>query len=514
MSHYIIGIDIGTTSTKAVLFTPQGEAVCKHLVEYPLLTPVPGAAEQDPEEIFNAVVTTIREVMANSGIDPKALLGIGFSSAMHSLIAVNEQGKPLTKSITWADNRSAKWAEQLKQGQGHEIYLRTGTPIHSMSPLCKLIWLKNEHPELFNQAAKFISIKEFVFYQFLQEYAIDYSLAGAMGLLNMQTLDWDAEALEVAGISAEQLSRLVPTTEQFCGMNADLAAKLGILPETPLIIGASDGVLSNLGVGAIAPGIFAVTIGTSGAIRAVVDRPIADPEERLFCYPLTEKYWVVGGAVNNGGLILRWMRDRFADAEVATARQLGQESYDIMMQIAASVPPGANGLIFHPYLMGERSPLWNSQARGSFVGLSMSHTRAHFIRAVLEGILLNLQLVLDALESFVGSAQRIQATGGFARSPLWRQMLADVFNREIAVPESYESSCLGAALLGLLGLGKIEDLEGTAEYMGETYRHSPDPEAVKTYQQMIPLYARLLQALKPEYSALASLQEGFKDNFG
>lgn len=511
---YVLGIDIGTTSTKTVLFTEQGNIVCKYTVGYSLDAPTPGTAEQDPEEILSAVITTIKKVVSGSGIDPAQLLCLSFSTAMHSLIAVDAEGKLLTQSITWADNRSAKWADLVKrEHHGHEIYLRTGTPIHPMSPFIKLVWLRNEHPRIFEKAAKFISIKEYIFYRFFQQYIVDYSIASATGLLNLNELTWDREALEIAGITVAQLSDLVPTTHILQPIQNELAQVIGIPADIPTVIGASDGVLSNLGVGAIKPDIVAVTVGTSGAVRAVVDRPITDPQERLFCYPLTEKHWIVGGAVNNGGIVLRWVRDQLTDTEVRAAQRLGKDPYELITMLAETVPPGSEGLIFHPYLMGERSPLWDANARGSYFGLSLNHTKAHLVRAVLEGILFNLSLVLQALEGFIGKAKRIQATGGFARSSVWRQMMADVFNREVSVPEQYESSAFGAAVLGLYALKKIASLDITSEMIGETYRHQPITANVEIYQKIFPIYTRVLESLKREYESIAKLQAELADYY-
>ena len=505
--RYIIGIDIGTTSTKAVLFTTTGNTICKYSVGYPLYTRTPNTAEQDPEEILSAVITTVRAVITSSKISLAQLIGLSFSSAMHTLIAVDAEGKLLSKSMTWADNRSAKWTKRIKQEQqGHEIYLRTGTPIHPMSPFVKLVWLRNEHPELFKQAKKFISIKEYIFYQFFQQYVIDYSIASATGLLNLKKLNWDKEALEVAGITADQLSELVPTTHILKPIHTEFAQAMGIPADTPTVIGANDGGLSNLGVGAIAPGIVAVTVGTSGAIRAVVEQPITDSQERLFCYALTEKQWLVGGAVSNGGIALRWVRDQLTDTEVRAAQRLGKDPYEFITMLAETVPPGSEGLLFHPYLMGERSPLWDANARGSFFGLNLNHTKAHLVRAVLEGIVFNLSLVLQALEDAIGTAERIQATGGLVRSQLWRQMMADIFDRDVTVPEQYESSCLGAAILGLYALHEISSLDIAPQIRGETYQHQPLTANVETYQKILPIYTRLLQTLQGEYEHIAQLQ--------
>ena len=510
--NYIIGVDIGTTSTKSVLFTEAGKVVGKALVTYPLYTPDIATAEQDPEEIFAAVVKTVRLLIESYVLTPSQVLGLCFSSAMHSLILVDADGNALTRSITWADNRSTGWEKRIKADMdGRAVYRRTGTPIHPMSPLVKLTWLRHEQPDLFQQAARFISIKEYVFYRLLGRYVVDHSIATAMGLLNLETLDWDQGALAIAGVNPSSLSELVPTTAVLTGLKPAMAEAMGLRAETPIIAGASDGVLSNLGVGAISPGLVAVTVGTSGAVRAVVDRPITDPQERLFCYPLTKHHWVIGGAVNNGGIALRWVRDQLADAEVSTARRLGQDVYSLLTAMAGAVSPGSEGLLFHPYMMGERSPLWNANARASFFGLSVKHTKSHLVRSVLEGIVYNLYLVLKALEDFAGPATLIQATGGFAESPLWRQMMADIFNREVTVPEHYESSCLGAAVLGLYALGRVPSLEAVMTMIGETYRHQPTPENVRAYQKILPVFERLTEVFAREYDAIAALQAELVD---
>ena len=505
--RYVIGVDIGTTSTKAVLFTETGNIVSQHSIEYPLYTPSPTVAEQEPEEIWRAVTTSVRALLETSKIEPSQLLCVSFSAAMHSLIAIGKQGQLLTRSITWADNRSAKWASQLKQSEkGHALYCRTGTPIHSMSPLVKLIWLRNEQPQIFEQAVKFISIKEYIFYRLFEQYLIDYSIASATGLMNLKELTWDSEALSIAGITEQHLSQLVPTTHIVEKTSEASARELGISVNTPIVIGASDGVLSNLSVGAIAPLSVAVTVGTSGAVRAVVDRPLTDPQERLFCYALTENHWVIGGAVNNGGIIFRWIRDQLGGAEVATAGQLGKDPYDLLMNLAQSVAAGSEGLIFHPYLAGERAPIWDANASGSFVGLTLRHTKAHIIRAVLEGIAFNLNQVMQALREHIGSPKSIHAAGGLAKSHLWREILADVFGTEITVPGSYGSSCLGAAVLGLYALKKIPDLNVVSQMLGRTEQHQPLQENVETYQKIIPLYTRLLRTLQGEYANIAQLQ--------
>ncbi|MCP3796317.1 gluconokinase [Paenibacillus sp. CH40] len=506
-TRYMIGVDIGTTSTKAVLFEENGNIAAQHHVGYPLHTPEPDAAEQDPEDIFKAVMTTVQEVMKKSGVSAEHVLFVSFSSAMHSVLAVDKNGKPLTASITWADNRSAKWAEALKhEYNGHDIYLRTGTPIHPMSPLTKLMWITRDLPDVATQTYKFISIKEYIFARLFHQYVVDHSIASATGLMNLQQLDWDEEALHLAGVTKEQLSELVPTTHVLKGLDETYAHDMGLLKTTPFVIGASDGVLSNLGVNAIKPGVVAVTIGTSGAIRTVVDKPLTDAKGRFFCYALTEKLWVIGGPVNNGGIVFRWIRDEFAASEVETAKRLGLDPYHVLTQIAEQVRPGSDGLLFLPYLSGERAPLWDPNARGSFFGLSLRHKKEHMIRAALEGVLFNLYTVMLAMEEVIDRPSVIHATGGFARSELWRQLMADIFDQEVIIPESLESSCLGAAILGLYALGRIDSLDAVSGMIGTTHQHKPVAEHVDIYRDLLPIYIRISRKFEEEFKDIAEFQ--------
>ena len=508
MGKIVIGVDIGTTSTKAVAFTPAGGVLAHHAVDYPLLRPETGAAEQDGEQIYRAVLAVIASCVQQCGPAPGEVLCVSFSAAMHSLILVDGEGMPLTHSITWADNRAAAWAERIKaEWNGDAIYLRTGTPVHPMSPLAKLVWLRHDRADLFGRAARFVGIKEYVFFRLFGRWLVDHSIASATGLFNLARLDWDTEALELAGVRAEQLSEPLPTTYHVEGLTQATAAVLGLPRDTPFVLGANDGVLSNLGVNAISPGEVAVTIGTSGAMRTVVDRPLTDPLARTFCYALTERYWVVGGPVNNGGIILRWVRDEFAAAEAETAKRLGIDTYEVLTRIAERVSAGSEGLLFHPYLAGERAPYWNANLRGSFFGLGMHHRKEHMIRAVLEGVIFNLYSILPAVESIVGTSTSIKATGGFARSGMWRQMMADVFDREVVVPESFESSCLGAAVLGLYALGHVDSIEVVAGMVGATHRHTPNQNNVALYRRLLPIYLSLPGRLEQEYRAIAEFQQ-------
>jgi gluconokinase len=501
----ILGIDIGTGSAKAVVYSLGGAALATDSVEYPLISTTPGMAELDARQVHAAVCSAIRNAVYR---DHHTLLALSFSSAMHSLLAVDARGAPLGNCITWADNRATKWAEKIKRDfDGDAIYRRTGVPIHPMSPLAKLLWLRETQPELFARAARFVSIKEYVLHKLCGEWAADWSVASASGLLNLRNLDWDAGALDVAGITAQKLSPLVSTTHQLA-LSKSAATTLGLAAGLSVVAGATDGVLSNLGVNAIDPGVVAISIGTSGAIRSVVAAPETDTLGRTFCYALTDRHWVIGGSVNSGGIALRWVRDQLGDTEVAKAKRLGIDAYDVLTQLAASAPPGAAGLLFHPYLAGERAPLWDANARGSFFGLALHHRKEHLVRAVLEGVIFNLYSVFLALRDHMGEPARIHASGGFARSALWCQTMADIFQRPISIPKEGESACLGAAVLGLYALSRIDSLQQVASMVGMQHVHEPIAENARTYEKLLPIYLSLETKFRDEYREIAEFQRG------
>jgi gluconokinase len=507
MNKYYIGLDIGTTSTKAIVFSRSGAIKGTGNADYPLLVPQPSWAEQEPEAIFAAVIAALRQAISQAGIARQQIGAIGFSTAMHSLIAVDKSGFPLTNSIIWADNRSVQQTERLKRdGVGHRIYLATGTPIHPMSPLSKIIWLRENEPEIFRKTAKFISIKEYVIHRLFGCYVVDYSIASATGLFHLSKLNWDEDACLLAGIRRDQLSEPVPTTHILRGIQSRYADEIGIDSATPFVVGASDGVLANLGVGAIDQGEVAITIGTSGAVRTVVPGPKTDPQGRTFCYVLTEDHWVIGGPTNNGGIMLRWFRDEFSYPEVEQAKQLGVDPYDVMIEAAQKVPAGSEGLLFLPFLSGERAPYWNADARGSFFGIGLHHKREHFIRAVLEGILFSVYSVGIALRDLAGSAQEIRASGGFARSREWRQIMADMFGYEVLIPESHESSSFGAAVLAMFAVGDIGKLSEVKDLIRITHRHEPNLQRSSTYLELFYIYEQVYQNLVEQFRLIADFQ--------
>ncbi|MDR0300171.1 MAG: gluconokinase [Streptococcaceae bacterium] len=508
---YYIGIDLGTTSTKAVLFDDKAKIVSTVNKPYELYRTEPDMAEEDPNEIFEALIAALSELVRSakekSGVEKAEIAAVSFSSAMHSLIALDESWNPLTRVITWADTRAVKFTEQLKEtGKGQEIYERTGTPIHPMAPLSKLLWLRSEKSEIFTKAKHYLGIKEYIFHRLFGVNRMDISIASGTGLFNIFDLKWDQEVLDYVGVSVAQLPEPVDTYTIERGMKSEFAKITGLAEDTAFVYGAGDGPLSNLGVGAIQTGVAAITIGTSGAIRTVAKQPVIDKKGRTFTYALDKEHWVIGGPVNNGGDVFRWAKNNLFDAEKATAELLGIDEYDLLTAIAATVPAGSDGLLFHPYLGGERAPIWDANARGSFFGLTHNHTRAHMVRAVLEGIIFNLFMVSMALSEVVGDLKEIKATGGFARSTLWRQIAADIFEAPITVPSDLESGALAAMVVAKKALGEIDSIEQISEFLGESESYQPYPETFSNYRELAPIFVRLSRQLQTEYRQIADYQ--------
>jgi gluconokinase len=506
----VIAVDIGTTGTKVLAVNKEGQITASHNIGYELHTPKPGYAEQDPIEILHAVIQGIKVVVERAQLSPDKVLGVSFSSAMHSLIAVDKEIQPLTACITWADQRGTSYADQLKKdGKGLSNYLATGTPIHPMSPLIKLMWMRDNEPELLHTTYQFLGIKEFILARMFGQCVIDHSLASATGLFNIHNLEWDKDALALAGVRADQLPRPVSTTFQLRGLGSSYAAEMGLSLGTPFVVGASDGVLANLGAGALELGVTAVTIGTSGAVRAAVNHPMTDPAGRLFCYALTDNLWIVGGAINNGGITLRWARDQLFSNEAESAKKLGEEPYEQLIQLAETAPPGAGGLLFLPLLTGERAPYWNANARGIYFGLSLQHERRHLLRAVMEGVMLQIRTVAQLLEPACGQAHEVRASGGFARSAFWRQMLSDVLGTPVRVPQSFESSGIGAAWLGYHALGIEPDILGIHRWvkLDASMSHEPDATNNQLYREMADLYDQVYIQLEGQFEQIVKLQQ-------
>jgi gluconokinase len=493
-SPFIIGIDIGTSGTKAIAFTPEGKILGNAYVSYDPLPVAHGHHELDPDLLFKATLDTLRDTVQQTRAMGQ-LAGVSFSSAMHSVIAVDNEGLPLTQMITWADLRSASYASAMKGSEkGKRIYKHTGTPIHPMSPLCKIMWMREHEPAIFNKTHKFIGIKEYIFYKLFGQYLIDHSIASGTGLFDIYTRTWYAEALTTAGITADHLSQPVSTTHIVSGLSTTYAVACGIDETTPFITGASDGCLANLGSNAIHPGDVSITIGTSGAVRMMADKPSYDEKERIFNYILTGQQFVCGGPVNNALSLVKWYAENFLQRPITNGQDI-----EWFVAEAAKAPAGAAGLIFLPYIQGERAPVWDGRAKGVFLGVHSGHTQAHFMRAIIEGINYALYQVAASVTETVQPAQHIYASGGFLHAPLWIQWLTNLFGKEIIISNTGDASAAGAALLG------FQSLSTAASFSSEQEQIIPQPNEHRQYMKYYPIYASLYEKLKDDFLQLDSL---------
>lgn len=485
--HYLISIDIGTSSARSVAISIEGKILATESVPLTIQSPQPGWQEQDATVIFQAVLITLQRVVQTLGTPP---LGVSLCTVMHSIMMVDAQGQPLTPLLIWADNRSEPYAAALKEKLlGKEIYRHTGTPIHPMSPLCKLAWWREHKPALFETAYKFVGIKEYVLFQLFGQWVVDYSVASAMGLFDNQTLDWYAPALEFAGVQPSQLAQLVAPTFVLHQLKPDFAQQLGIPTDTPFVMGASDGCLANLGALVLEAGEVAITLGTSAAIRVTGREPVCDEQERLFTYVLLEDWYVTGGASNNGGIVYQWFMHEFMSAQSQKDAALKA------LEQIAEVPVGAEGLLFLPYLTGERAPVWDAQARGIFYGVSKNHTQLHFQRAVLEGILYNVRQIGKALEEVTGDIQTICVNGGLAEVDVVMQLLADIFGKPVHRLDCEEGSAFGAFMLGMKALGRMDNFAEAKKMVGveKIYQpvaanHAVHRAQFEMFQQLYPVF--------------------------
>lgn len=506
-SQAIIGVDIGTTGCRAVIYHQNGSVLANQSTEYPLYTPYSGWAEQEPEEIYQAVLKVITEAVKQVNVNETKVAGMCFSSVLHSIIPVDIDGNSLYRMLTWADTRSQKYTEKLKTDYDIKaLYAKTGCPMHPMYPLSKIFWFKYEQPNIFKRTVKFISIKEYIFYRFFGKYIVDKSLASGTGIYNLHTLEWDKDILSMLGICEENLARVLPTTHIERGIKAEIAETLGLTSETAVILGAGDGIMSNLGSGAVNPGQLTAMIGTSGAVRVITDKPKVDEKGRTWCYNLTDDYWVLGGAINNGGIAYRWARDKFASTEQHVAEKLGLDPYDLLSRYAEQKPAGSDGLIMLPYFTGERAPYWNANARGVLFGLNLNHGKRHLVRATMEGIIYCMYSIFKALEEVSGNVKEIRVSGSFTRSKLWVQIMADVFGRVISVPGEPEGSAFGAAILGMYALGLISSIKDVENYITIKEKYYPIEENHKRYQQLFTIYERIFFNLQKEFDEIAEIQ--------
>lgn len=480
-NELVLALDIGTTSAKAVLFELDGKLIVEAERMITTHYPEQGWAEQDVIEIELSSIGAIRDVVDKAKIKGDEPIALGISCAMHSLICVDQNGLPLSQALIWADGRSIEQVKRLKTTNGNEVYARTGLPNHPMSPLSKLLWMKETNFNPYKQATYFMSVKEYILNRWFGCRVIDYSMAAATGLFNMKTYDWDEEILLLCGVERNQLSKIVPPTEILTGLDSKVAQGMGISNQIPFVIGAADGQLANLGSGATSPGEVAISAGTSGAIRQMITGSQVSENQETFCYAFTKNRSIIGGPTNNGGIVLQWIKDLLKF----------KGTIDELINEAEQIDPGSEGLIFLPYINGERAPVWNQGAKGNFFGLTVEHKQEHIIRAVLEGITFNLYHIGTILEQQAGPSGKIYVNGGLARSSIWVQMLADVFGKDIYLSESHHSAAWGAAWTALVAIGKANSFDEIKENILIDSIIKPDISRHEIYSKTFKKYKEL-----------------------
>lgn len=498
MQPYVIGIDIGTGSTKALAIDGSGQVLSTAQQHYSTAHPQPGYAEQDPEEIWAAFVQCVKEVVDERGAPPAV---ISLSSCMHSLMAVGERGVALTPLLNWADARSESVVVALRDGGDAEsLYAATGTPVHSMTPLSKIIWYSENNKTIYNKAAKWISIKEYIWYQLFGVFEVDISVAASHGLLNLSTLQWHAAALAQCGITEDKLSAVVGIDFLRKEVKPAVAQKLGIGTDVPFCMGSTDGCLSNLGSHALSPGIAALTIGTSGAIRVATNKPVLSYPAMPFNYPLDRQTFICGGPINNGGNTVHWALKKMQQLTHPT-----EKDYETFYGAIEQIRAGSDGLLCLPYLIGERAPVWDARSSGVFVGVNNQHTEPHFFRAALEGVCFALNEVMQMVEGATGNINTIHVSGGFIRAEVWLQMLADITGKTLCITSNRDASATGAALVGMKAMGMIQDYKEVP--MAEEGCIQPNRQKHEWYNRYFKLYQTIYPALKDTMHRLHALQQ-------
>lgn len=488
--RFIIAIDLGTTHIKAVIVNHQAKPFQTFKLPVVSVQNESGKYGQDAEVIFQSVLTLLKQSfqVVNQG----DIACVVFSAAMHSILAVSKDGTPFCKALTWADTQSKAYAQHIKSiPAGESIYKQTGTPIHAMSPLCKIVWIKNERPEMFAKAQKFISVKEYIFHRLFGKYIVDFGIASASGLFDIYNLCWHKEALEFAGIDESKLSQVVSATHFETALLESIKSELNLKLSIPFVTGGNDGCLANLGCGALNKDEAALTVGTSGAVRVTIPKPLPAALQGLFRYMLTNELNVTGGPINNGGIALQWFAENFLNISIGSS-----EDFNQIMQLASKAPAASNGLIFLPYLLGERAPVWDEDAKGMFYGLQLIHRKEHLTRAIIEGISYSLLQILTAIEKINGTVKKVFVSGIVTQSEWWMQLLADMFGKTIVLNESADASAMGAAFVGMYATGMIDDLSTVKSFMQITKTFEADANIHAIYQKHFEVYASLYPRFK------------------
>ncbi len=488
--RFIVAVDIGTSAARTVVFDLSAKPVRVIRQPYSLLSPQPSWSEQDPEEIVKAVIKCLQEV-ARQISQKNEILCVTFSSQMYSILALDQEGRAVTNSITWNDRRSAEIADELRvKEEFRKLVFSTGCPISEIFPIYKILWLKQNlagHSNL-----KFVSIKDYVIARLTGRLISDWSIASASGLFSVNAKQWNGEVLSFVGL--DRLANLpeVASPRAVITQWKSQIADTGILGGTPIVLGGGDGPLASLGIGAVRPGSVAINVGTSAAFRMTVDTPSLDPTGKLWTFVADEELWVTGG-ITGGGIVYDWLiRTYFQNKEAVLPGQI----YQYVDELVQTVAPGAEGLLFIPYIAGQQSPDWNAKQRGGFIGLGVEHGAAHFARAVLEGLAFSLYRIANTVGSNLQlSSNRIYMSGGITHSEVWLQLAADVFGCDVFALENTEGSAKGSMLLGLLALGIITKPDELSAPDTEYKIFTANENNHKAYQSIFGRFENALKSL-------------------
>lgn len=493
MPELVLAHDLGTTGNKASLFDLEGHPLVSAFEGYATDYPRPGWAEQDPADWWRAISRSTRRVLAESGRRGEDVAVASFSGEMMSCLLVDAKGLPLRKAIIWADQRAeaeASWmAERLGAAEGYRI---TGHRLGASYTAAKVLWVRAHQPDLYTRTAKVLQAKDYAAWMLTGAWATDYSDASGTNLFDLRERRWSGEILSALGLEPELLPPVVPSATVIGNVTRAAAEATGLAPGTPVVIGGGDGACATVGVGAVHPGDAYGYIGSSAWVSMVSREPLADPQQRVGNFAHQDpKYIFPTGSMQAAGGAYDWL-------ERVLRGDGSQRLYQELDALAAATEPGAKGLIFLPYLIGERSPYWNPHARASFVGLSMAHGRAEMARAVLEGVAFNLRLILDVFRELGAGFSALRLIGGGARSATWRQILADVFNLPILRPKLLvEATSLGAAIAGGVGVGLYPGYEVASQLVQVQPGEKPRPTAAARYDEIFPIFRETYTALAP-----------------
>lgn len=501
MENLILAHDLGTTGNKASLFDEDGRLVASAFSAYSTDYPRPGWAEQDAHDWWQAVASSTRELIERADVRPEDVAVISFSGQMMGCLPVDGDGEPLRPAIIWADQRAEAQAKMLIERVGWDrVYRLTGHRASSSYSGAKLAWIRDEQPEIFGQTAKMLQSKDYVAYRLTGVYATDYSDASGTNLFDLAERCWSGEICEALGFGPNLLPQALPSGTVVGTVTEQAARETGLIAGTPVAIGGGDGACATAGAGVVQPGDAYCYIGSSSWISFVSRDPLYDPQKRTFSFAhLDPDYVFPTGTMQCAGGAFDWL--------VRLLRGEGERpTHADLDDLASAVAPGAQGLFFLPYLMGERSPHWNPQARGVFIGLSMVHGRAEMARAVLEGVAFNLRTILETLTCQGAPIEAIRLIGGGARSGVWRQILADVLDHPLLRTElSVEATSLGAAVAGGVAVGLYEGYDVVENLVQVAPGELPDLDRAARYGELYEVFAQTYQVLEPIYERIAAL---------